>query len=999
MRAATSRQPPVVVASAELAGRHQELTLLRSALDEAKAGAPSIVLIAGEAGVGKTRLVREFEAIARREGVLVMHGDCLQLSVGELPYAPLAAALRDADPSVMRSALTELPVTARRELARVFADSVGADERQEPQDDWFGQARLFGWILLLLRQLSDNLAVVLTVEDLHCADTSSRDFLRFLVQSLRAERLLVACTIRSENLDCDHRVRALVVELARSKRVVRIDLGPLSEEAVGQQVAGILDTEPSIELVGRLFARGEGNPFYTEELLAAGASVCDALPATLREALLLRSEALGDGSRRLLSVAAAAGRPVADALLAIATRLPRRDLEVALRECVDHHVLICDGGSGYYRIRHALLGEAVYEDLLPAQRAGLHRSLAEALEQSGGDDAADRAHHWELAGEPSRALLASIEAGLAAERVFGYGEALAHFGRAIEAWAIRPPEPGAVPLDFGTLLARAAQAARWMGDSERAYELCERALDSFDHASDPLRAALLFERLGRYQPWNTEASLEAYRRALDVLPADRTAERMRVYVDEALALSFQSRWDQACERAAAAIELAQGDRTLATEASARAVLGVAVAFRGDPADGEHHLRDALRLAADAGSTEDRAQIHLDLGEVLRLEGRIDEALAVMLNGEQLVVAVGAAGSYGNFMAVNAADDLFRLGRWSELEERLRLLSHRDLDRPARLLLNSVAGRLDTARGRFDQASVRFQAAAELCVACKLSELIPAVFSGYAELELWRQRPIMARQDIADGLAKLPGGDNLLHIPCLHSMGARVEADVAELARARRDPQEGTRAEAAAADHYERLASRFRTGAGTMTAPPEARAHLATCAAELCRASHQPTPAAWGEAADLWRAQGNPYQVAYTTYRQAEALALSRSHRTEAQRALDVANDLATRLGAEPLSLTIGSLARRTRLSLHLPTHREEPKEDAQRTQPFDLTPRETEVLRLMAAGLTNREISENLFISQHTAGVHVSHILAKLEVANRAMAAAVAERLGLVPHD
>ena len=973
------------------------MTLLRSAVQDAEQGLPSVILVTGDAGVGKTRLVRELEAIALGEGMLAMHGECLELLVGELPYAPIAAALRDADHALVDAALAELPRDARHELARVFPDTVGESPAETTHGDRFGQSRLFGWILLLLRQLSTKAAVLLTIEDLHCSDTSSRDFLRFLVQSLRSERFIAIATVRSDDLHREHPVRALVAELARSERVSRLHLAPLSEEAVGRQVAGILGTEPPRSLVRRLFTRGEGNPFYTEELLAAGASGAEELPPTLRDALLLRADTLRGSPRALLRLVTAAGRPVDGAFIERAAELPADEVEAALRECVDRNMLICDRRTECYSVRHALVREAIYGDLLPAERAALHRKIARTLEETAGaDNAADRAHQWDLAHEPSRALLASIEAGSVAERVFGYGEALVHFGRAIELWTLHPPDPDTSPFDLVSLLARAAQAARWIGESKRAHDLCQRALASFDHAADPVRAARLYERLGRYQPWNTGASLEAYRHALNLLPEECVAERMRVYVDEALALSIIGRWREACKKATQAVQIAQGKDTLATESAARAVLGVAVAFLGDPPAGEQHLRDALQLAKQANSTEDLAQIHLDLGEVLRLEGRIEEALVVMLDGEQLAVGVGANGSYGNFMAVNAADDLLRLGRWDELEERLRLLASRQLDQPAELLIDSVAGRLDTARGRFDQAAARFEAAAELCVALDLLEFVPAVYSGYAELELWRQRPLAAREHTSEGLAKLGTGDNLLHIPLLHSMGARVEGDVAELARLRRDPLEAERAEEVAKNHYERLRALLASH-GTKATPPEASAHLASCAAELSRALKNPAPELWETATSMWQAHSNPYRVAYSTYRHAEALLLSRTQRSRAQAALADANALSTRLRAEPLSLEIRSLARRTRLSLGMPTTGDVAAADIEDAKPFDLTNRELEVLRLLGAGLTNREISSSLFISQHTAGVHVSHILAKLGVANRAMAAAVAERLGLVP--
>lgn len=990
-----------------LAGRQTELATLRAALSAADAGRPALLVLSGDAGIGKSRLVRELEAMAPEVGGLALHGQCLELSQGELPYAPIASALRSIEAAALAGALAGLPAEARRDLARAFPDTVGETPGNANGEDRFGQSRLFGWILTLLRQLSAEAPVLLTVEDVHLADTSSRDFLRFLAQSLRSERLLVIVTVRSDELHREHPVRTLVSELTRVAGVSRLGLDPLSETDIRDQVQSILNRVPPPGLVARLYARTQGNPFYAEELLAASLDGEGSLPVSLQDALLQRSDRLGRSARMLLRLTAVAGRPLGEGLIARASGLSGAELEAALRQCIDQNVLVCDRRSGEYRVRHALLTEAVYADLLPVERTALHRRIAAAMSEAAtAETAGERARHWELADEPGRALLASIEAGTGAERSFGHAEALAHFLRADQLWARDPSAAASAPLDRVELLTRAARAARWMGDSDTACDLCARALDGFDHAGAPLRAAHLLERLGRYQPWNVEESLEAFRRGLSLLPGQCPAERMRFHVDEALELSFSGRWEDARAKAELAIGLARGEETLASEAAARALLGTAIAFLGDPVAGEQALRHALALAQRAGSTEELVQIYLDLGEVLRLQGRIAEALDVMLEGEGAAVGLGAL-PFANFMAANAADDLLRLGRWDELGRRLTELARRELDRPAALLRESVAGRLDAGRGQFEAAEAHFRSAMELCQDLDLVEFVPAIYSGVAELELWRGRPERAREQLAEGLEKLGPGENLLHIPSLHSTGARVEADRAELARARRDRAGAAQAIAFAQAHRDRLAELLAPGA-TASTPPEATAHLATCAAELGRALGAPDPERWEVCATLWRGHGHLYRVAYAEYRHAEALVATRGPRPVARAALQSALERSAQLGAEPLAGEVRRLARRARFGLDDPDRAESRAaagtgggagagSGRREENPFSLTERELEVLRLLGAGLTNREISEVLFISQHTAGVHVSHILGKLGVANRVMAAAVAERLGLVP--
>lgn len=892
--------------SPRLVGREQEMSIMRAGLEGALRGTPSVMLLVGEAGVGKTRLVRELEAIAHHDGMLVMHGECLELSVGELPYAPIAAALRNADRAVITTALSELPQDARRQLARVFPDTVRDEAAVSIPDDVFGQARLFGSILLLLRQLSERAPLMLSIEDLHRADMSSRDFLRFLVHSLNSERFVAIASVLSDELYRGHPVRQLVTELMQQgEPVTRIDLAPLSREAVERQVAGILGTVPPEALIRDVFTRGDGNPFYTEVLVAAGTSGTGEVPPTVKDVLLLRADRLGENPHGILRLIAAAGRPVDDAFVELAAELPPREVEIGLRECVNHNLLVCDRRTGSYSVRHALVSEAVYSDLLPAERTAVHRTIAAALERdASAENAGERAHHWDLAHQPAKALLASIEAALAAERVFGYGEALSHFERAIELWSRYPPAPYSSPLDLVSLLTGAAQAARSIGDSERAYALCRRALDEVDQGVDPVRAARLYERLGQYQPWNPHASLAAYRRALDLLPEDQSTERSRLYVDEACAYSYLGQWEEACERATRALDTAGGHHTLVVESSARAVLGVAMAFLGDPPAGEEHLRGALALAREANSVEHLAQIHLDLGEVLRLEARVEEALWLMLEGERLALAGGHHRAAG-FLAVNAADDLLRLGRWDELEERLPALAHRRLDQPAQLMLHGLAARLDSARGRFEAAVVHFDAAASLCDSLDLLEFVPKVYSGYAELELWQDRPADAKAHIADGLGKLGAGDNLLYIPLLHSMGARAAADASVRARADGNSADAKRAEQAALEHHHSLEAVI-VARGIHETPPEATGHFAICAAEVTRATGTPAPARWLEAAGRWRKLTNPYQLAYLVYRYAEALQSADDEHSSAEAAFQEAHALCVPLAARPLLAAIHS---------------------------------------------------------------------------------------------
>ena len=985
------------IASRELIGRATELERLLSAVAPAESGTPTVTFLAGEAGIGKSRLVRELGATAQERGMLVIRGECIDLAGAEFPYAPIASALRDVPADFLESVVVEMPEQARHDLALIGPDIIRDAHPTDALEPPFGQARLFGWLLGLLRGLSDSAPLLMIIEDLHWADTSTRDFLTFLAPSLRSEHLAVVFTIRTDELGREHPARRLMGNLARAATVVRIELEPLARQDVAALADAILGQPPPPELVDRLYVRAGGNPFYTEELIAAGDVDRDELPTSVHDAVLGRVEGLDRQARDVLAVVSVTGRPVDEVLIEDAMGIEADRALEAVRSCVDRQILMCDRKSELYDIRHALAREVICAELLPAERADLHRRIAEALDRTrSAENAAERSYHWQAAHVPARALMAGLEAGAAAAALDAWSAALEHYEGAIELWARDPPEEDGSAIDLVDVMARAAEAAHWTGNYGRAQQLCRRALDSFVHAEQPGRAAILFERLGRYQPWDIEQSLAAHGRALELLPADARDARARLHVSEAAAFTWAGRWKDARDKARQALNVARGDETIAAVGPARGVLGMSLAFLGDPQTGETELRAALRLVRQSGSREELARAHLRLGEVLRLLGRVEEALAVMRDGERIDLGFGTHSSFSDFMALNAADDLLRLGLWQELDRRLVELAGRQLPHTAELFLSSISGRLACARGDSELAMKQLDRAVEICKGGGLGEFVPAVYAGYAELELWRRRPDAAAARIAEGFEALGDADNLLHVPVLYSMAVRVAADQADDARARgADPTDAS-ARGPAAVRVHQLRG-LLDGDADVWRPSEARAHLDWAKAEFSRAEGTAKPELWAGLAGIWRELSFSYLLAYALFRHGEALLLAKAGRAPAAVLLIEGHALATGLGAEPLLRAIASLARRGRISLEATAVRELPTTLA--TVPYGLTDREVEILALVGAGLSNREIAEQLFISHHTAGVHVSHILSKLGVSNRVMAAGIADRLGLTPPD
>ena len=220
--------------------------------------------------------------------------------------------------------------------------------------------------------------VVLAVEDVHWSDRSTRDFLTFLVRGIRRERLALILTYRGDEIQRGHPARPFLLELERSGQAIRLELHGFGRRELRDQVTGILDHEPAPGLVDSLLDRAEGNPFFTEELLATLEPDAP-LPESLREAMLFRIEGSSEQVRTVLQVAAVAGREVDHSLLGAVAGLEATELLEAVRDAVQSYLLVENPRSGAYGFRHALLREAVYTDLLLEDRRALHLQIAQAL--------------------------------------------------------------------------------------------------------------------------------------------------------------------------------------------------------------------------------------------------------------------------------------------------------------------------------------------------------------------------------------------------------------------------------------------------------------------------------------------------------------------------------------------------------------------------------------------------------------------------------------------
>ncbi|MBV9713945.1 MAG: AAA family ATPase [Solirubrobacterales bacterium] len=979
--------------SSRLVGRAGELAELERARHDAALGRPSLVLLGGDSGVGKTRLVAELERVleprAGDQAALVLRGEAVEQGEGELPYGPLLSALR---PLVRGShpALDALPRRTRSQLAALlpgFDDDGSPAESHDPS----AQLRLFEALLELLDRLGDTEPVVLVLEDMHWADRSTRAFAQFLARSLRRERIVLVLTYRTDELHRRHALRPLLAELERLERAQRIELAPFDRGQLVEALTDILDEVPSDSLVDRLFARSEGNPLYLEELLAAGLDGRGAAPQSLRDAFLLRIERLSPDARRAARVIAV-GRALDEATIAEVSGVTRETLHEALREAVAEHVLVAadDGRLGF---RHALLREAVYDDLLPGERVDLHLALAAAYERRDdrdGEWTATIASHYAAAGDQPAALRATVQAALAARDAHAYGDAADLAERALELWPRVAEADRALPLDHVELLRMAAAAHGVAGDRDRAEVLLRSALDELDADSEPRRYSQLLAHLARVQ-WSLNRGREGVRtaqQALAMLPPEEVSqERASLLAWLARTRHLRGQFRESIEEgeAALAAAVAAGDRR--SESEVLNTLGMTEIVLGDAEAGAGRLRRAIDIAREDEDIDGLETAYSNLADTLNLAGRTAQALETAREG--LDASLLRDSRSHDWMMLTVSELAFEIGEWETA--RANLVPTRIPPAGRQLIFRQLVEAEQALGVGEDAAAERALEAVEPLVARSSEPQYIGAFGALGGEFRRRRRELPAAREVVDqALDRIElCTDDVMRIARVSAVGVRVEADLAQRARDLRERREERDAVARARIHVDRLRAAAQAGG------PVERAWRAVGVAELARARGRPDAKLWHRAAGEWDAIERPFQAAIARWRAAEA-EVEAGGRDAAARTAAAAMRSARALGSQWLAQELSGLAERARLDLERETAPPRPvQEGGAAEDPFGLTPRERQVLALIAEGATNRQIGAALYMAEKTASVHVSRILGKLGVRSRTQAAAMAHRLRL----
>jgi DNA-binding CsgD family transcriptional regulator/tetratricopeptide (TPR) repeat protein len=765
------------------------------------------------------------------------------------------------------------------------------------------------------------------------------------------------------------------------------------------------------EIVDSVWRRSEGHPLFAEELLAAREEHGSPMPS-LVDALLARVASLDRATLTIVRTLAVAGRPVDERLIGPLVDRSEGEVGAALREATTRGVLVALP-DGRHAFRHELLREVVEVELSAGERRELHERMARQLEARPdlADDApagatAELARHWAAADRPIEAHRAAISAAVAADAVHAFADAHRLLERAIGLETVLPPDAVPAVAERIDVRRRAAEAADLTGRFDRGVELVRDALSLTDPVADPALAGLLHARLG-YLMWargEGDAALEEHREAVRLVPAEPpTPERARVVGALGGALMGLGRWAESQPVCEEAIECAVRAGAVAEESKARNMLGSDLVELGQLDAGLGELRASHRLAGSEPS-ELFVVTGFNLALNLLATDHPDEALEEASAARTAAHDGGLERRYGMDLAALVGDILVRLGRWDEADQTTAEGLALDQRGEGTAYLAAVRSRLLARRGQLAEAQRRLAAVDRASLDPDTAVFFATVA---AETSLLDGRPGAAVAAVDDGLARVADNSDVLWGMPLVGLGLRAAAELAEAARATRDEAglaEVTARAAALRDRFAALAERATT--------PSAKAWVATSVAETSRIDGQTDLESWARAVAAWDAVPDPAEAAYARYRNAEAELRRTGIKADVATELEAAWRSTVRLGAMPLRAEIEVLAKRARIKLGAGGAVDGDREGSgaaaasealvpagaggRSTSPHGLSAREIEVLRLVAAGRSNGEIADRLFITRKTAGVHVTHILDKLGVSNRVEAAMAAARLGLV---
>jgi DNA-binding CsgD family transcriptional regulator/tetratricopeptide (TPR) repeat protein len=959
---------PQRVSAAVMVGREAPLQSLLDALAATDDGQGRLVAVGGEAGAGKTRLVTEF--VERATGATTLQGGCLELGQAVMPLAPVAGILRQLGRDLGEERAEEL-------IGPQLAGFLPGRHHGDLDPHWTGQLGMFEAFRAVLVELSRERPLAVVVEDLHWADRSTLDLLTWLARNLADLRVLLLLTYRSDEMRRSHPLRPVLAELGRLPQVERVELQPLTDQEIGDLLVAIHGGPVPPAVARQVADRSEGNPFFAEELFAGADD--DGVPLTLRDILSARIDALPESTKEVLRIAAAAGRRVDHRLREVVADLEPDELDTGLRAAVEAQALVPDGA--HFRFRHALLQEAVHDQLLPGERTRLHRAFADALLSepelaAGGAASVDSelAHHALAAHDIDLAFVSLVRAGERAHALFAFNEAQRHLEGAAELRDRVSAEAAEGAPATWELLRAAAHCTRYGGDPTIGLGHLKRAISLLDPVADRVAIGGLQGELSEnyWMAGRGDDAVTASDTSTEMLAGERTREAALALGWRSRLLMLLGRFAEAVPPGREGIEVAREVGAAVELSRAENSLGTSLGSLGELDEGLALLRNAIDIAHDAHAAGDAVRGYINIASLLKTPGN-DLAGAERSGLEGLAYAERHAvrGGMTDWLRMELTDVYIRSARIDDAEAMLGTVRTGWTAGVNGQYFHTSSGWLDVFRGRYDQAAEHLRVARELAPNIRDPQAIGPWVGVRMLLNL-----AQGRLEIDDALETLEPfcGDASTHNGLV--LAARVAAAAAEA---------GSEGEGKTVERIRDLLAGRRPEANDVVGA-NLDGWLAVLDAELSGIAGEPDPLLWRRAADGMTERGFAEQALYSRVRLVDALAANRQTE-EAAAELHAAHEVASGLGAVKLTADLETLARKHRIRLD---------GVAAARGVGGLTAREGEVLALVARGTTNREIGEQLFISEKTASVHVSNILGKLGVSNRGEAAAVARESGLL---
>lgn len=983
-----------MAAGGPLVGRGRELSILAGAFDEAARGSARLVLLRGDAGIGKSRIVSEF--LRRRDQARVLRGRCAPRDAVAVSYAPLLQLVR---PLIESGLVDELPAHHREALRPILPLIETEPDGTDAADNHtaWSEARLFEVILTLLRTAARSQPLVAVIEDVHWADIGTANFLQFLSVNLERERVLVLLTQRIDEIGVPKPLARLLAELGTTTGGHVLDVEALDDAEARDLLSGLAAhgaTEPTGD--DQLLRLGHGNPLYLEQLaLARESGSAVGVPARLSELLGWRVGRLSPAAQDLLAVLSVARTALTYPLLAETLDLGADDLDAALTEAAEAR-MIDETRLDSFTLHHDLLAEVVYRGLRPGRRRRLHAALAERVADTSTTDGPEQAvvaQHWYRAGRPDRAFGPMLAAALSARARGRQAEAADLFAQTLEIWPRDDAAPDGAPdgVERCDVLAWYADSLRWTVDPEEVVTAYRRAIRAADERADARRKGVVQERLARalVDTGHLSEAAATARAAVIALRGHSDVDAARALATLGAILMAQADFADSARHCQEALAIADACGAVLVGARARRMLAVDLANLGQLDAALDCLDAALRAGRDEDAIEDQIHTHINRSYVLERAGRWADAVTSARAGRALAAQSGLERTLGIALLGNEISSLCLAGRWAEARAAAELPLATGAARDSRRYFELVGAEAAIATADLDRAeqlltgdggvepeasNLAQRRIVETSLALARGDPYSAYETAVAALrELADQvEPYVLLRLCADGLQALADLDSPVAGAVLAARA--VPADASALLGRARD-----------------LASEV----GDLE-PCQMLLALSDLEAARCTASD--AAPGWLALAERAVASGQPHLTAYAIMRAAE-----RSDRDQAAVLLYQAGQDADRIGAALLADRVARVAQRLGV---VPAPAEGvPRPDlasdgrAARLDQFRLTAREREVLGCLSSGMSNRVIARTLAISEKTASVHVSNILAKMQVRSRAEVIHAVHQLGLVPSD